>query len=91
MDWYKPIHRDVEAMLTGFLCCRAHSRMKRRQGEDVRAPVSERSRLLCERQSDRNRLFDAVVRPRPLVAVNTLDLGEYPGSRLVGEEPRQRR
>ena len=19
--WYKPIHRDVEVMLTGFMCC----------------------------------------------------------------------
>ena len=30
------------------------------------------------RRSDRNRLFDAVVRLRPLVAVNTLDLGGVP-------------
>ena len=30
-----------------------------------------------QRQSDRNRLFDAVVRLHLLVAVKTLDLGEY--------------
>ena len=29
------------------------------------------------RQSDRDQLFDALVHMHPLVAVNTLDLGEY--------------
>ena len=43
---------------------------------------SECSRLRCG-----NQLFDAVVRLYPLVAVHTLDLGEYLQLQVVGEGP----